>query len=91
MTNKVYTIYNKLSQRYGEVVCFASDNMALRRICTSPLYKAALDEIEVCRVGSIDIETGILIAEPPIRIAIPDEFFVKQPAEQQLAEQQPKQ
>lgn len=83
MTNKVYTIYNKLSQRYGEVVCFASDNMAIRRICTSPLYKASLDEIEVCRVGAIDIETGIMTSEPPIRIAIPDDFLPReQPKEQ---------
>lgn len=87
MTNKVYCIYNKLSQRYGEVVCFASDGMALRRICTSPLYKAALDEIDLCRVGAIDIETGVMTADPPVRIAIPDEYLTKQPN----AEQQPKQ
>lgn len=81
MTNKVYTIYNKLSQRYGEVVCFASDNMAIRRICTSPLYKASLDEIEICRVGAIDIETGVMTAESPIRIAIPEEFLTVPHAE----------
>lgn len=77
MKNCVYCVYNKLSQRYGEVVCFASDSMALRRICTSPLYKSSLDEVEICRVGAIDIETGVMTSEPPVRIAIPDEFLVK--------------
>lgn len=87
MLNRVYCIYNKLSQRYGEVVCFASDNMAVRRICVSPLYKSSLDEIEICRVGAIDVETGVMTSEPPVRIAIPDEYLVKSNNQQQESQQ----
>lgn len=68
MKNNVYVFYNNLSGRYGEVVSFPSDGFALARV--QPTIKPEqLDEIQICRVGSIDIETGELKTEPPVRIA----------------------
>lgn len=75
MENRIYCIYNKLSQRYGDCYCFASDALAVRRLPMAPMYKGVIDEIEICRVASIDIETGLVTSEPPVRIAIPDDIL----------------
>lgn len=75
MENRIYCIYNKLSQRYGDCYCFASDALAVRRLPMAPMYKGVIDEIEICRVASVDIETGLVTPEAPVRIAIPDDIL----------------
>lgn len=81
MTNNIYSIFNRLSNRYGECVSFASDSIAVKRIANNGLYRDILDEIEVCRVGKIDIENGLVTPEAaPIRVAIPDEYLPVKPA-----------
>ncbi|QCS36540.1 hypothetical protein [Capybara microvirus Cap3_SP_446] len=71
MVNNLYTIYDTLSQRYGSVVAFASDGMALFSIAQS--YQASgevLDRYELCRVGTVDIETGVVESSgAPVRLA----------------------
>lgn len=68
MKNNVYVFYNNLSGRYGEIVAFPSDGFALARV--QPTIKPdQLEEVQLCRVGSIDVETGELKTEPPVRIA----------------------
>lgn len=64
MKNYVYVLFNKLSCRYESVMSFPSDSMALHRL-NSNVDKA---EYELCRVGSIDIETGVVNAENPVRL-----------------------
>lgn len=75
MLNNLYVVYNKLSQRYGDCYCFASDALAVRRLPMAPMYQGVIDEIEICRVASIDIETGSVTPEAPVRIAIPDDVI----------------
>lgn len=74
MKNNLYTLYNKLSLRYGEVMTYPTDSfasMAISRIASNPQANIDLSEIEVCRIGSIDIETGVIIPEvAPVRIEI---------------------
>lgn len=64
MKNYVYVMFNKLSNRYESVMSFPSDGMALHRL------DRAVDksEYDLCRIGSINIETGVLEAEPPVRL-----------------------
>lgn len=68
MKNFIYVFYNNLSKRYGNIVCFPSDGFALARVQPT-IPKEELSEIELCRVGSIDVNTGIVESEPPVRIA----------------------
>ena len=74
MKNNLYTIYNKLSLRYGEVMTYPTDafaSMAISKIVSNPKCELDLNEIDVCRVGSIDIETGVITPEvAPIRIDV---------------------
>lgn len=74
MKNNLYTIYNKLSLRYGEVMTYPTDSfasMAISKIASNPQANLDLSEIDVCRVGSIDIETGVITPESaPVRIEI---------------------
>ena len=74
MKNNLYTIYNKLSLRYGEVKAFPTDafaSMAFSKIASNPQADLDLSEIDVCRIGSIDIETGVITPEvAPVRIEI---------------------
>lgn len=64
MKNYVYVIYNKLSGRYESVMSFPSDGMALHRL-NGNIDKA---EYELCRVGSIDIESGVIEPCSPVRL-----------------------
>ena len=74
MKNNLYTFYNKLSLRYGDVRSFPTDSfasMAISKIASNPQSELDLSEIEVCRIGSIDIETGIITPEvAPVRIEV---------------------
>lgn len=64
MKNYVYVLFNKLSARYESVMSFPSDSMALHRLSNN-VDKA---EYELCRVGSIDIESGVVDSCSPIRL-----------------------
>ena len=64
MKNYVYVLYNKLSGRYESVMSFPSDGMALHRL-NGNIDKS---EYELCRIGSISIEDGILESCAPVRL-----------------------
>ena len=64
MKNYVYVIFNNLSNRYESVMSFPSDGMALHRLNKNIDTK----EYSLCRIGSIDIETGIIEPCPPVRL-----------------------
>lgn len=66
MTNNIYTIYNKKSGRYGDVLTFPTDDYAVNQI--SKFNGISEDEHELCRVGTIDIETGVICSEAPVRV-----------------------
>lgn len=73
MKNRIYTVYNTLTKRYGNVFEAATDEWAekiTREGYTFANKQEDLDTIELCRVGTIDIETGRVETEDPIRIAI---------------------
>ena len=74
MKNNLYTVYNKLSLRYGEVMTYPTDafaSMAISKLVSNPKCELDLSEIDVCRIGSIDIETGVITPETaPVRIDI---------------------
>lgn len=65
MKNYIYVLYNTLSKRYESVMSFPSDSMALHRLSTGGIDKK---EFELCRVGSIEIETGVVEPCPPVRL-----------------------
>lgn len=64
MKNYVYVLYNKLSARYESVMSFPSDGMALHRL-EKNIDKS---EYELCRAGSIDIESGTIEPCPLVRL-----------------------
>lgn len=71
MKNNLYVLYNKLSKRYGDVMAFSSDDWAIHNV-QSVVEKSEdgkIDYLELCRVGEIDVETGVVTPEPPVRIA----------------------
>lgn len=71
MNNNVYVLYNTLSKRYGEVMAFPSDSFALKRIMET-LTPDKLSEFELCRIGSIGLETGVVTPIDIVRVAWPD-------------------
>lgn len=77
MNNYVYVLFNKLSNRYESVMSFPSDGMALHRL-SSNIDKT---EYELCRVGKISIETGVIESESPVRLVwSEEEVLPKNPA-----------
>lgn len=71
MKNKVYTIYNTLSKRYGDVMSFPNDSYAVARLVENSNIKSHPTEFELVRVGEIEIETGRITPCDPIRVALP--------------------
>ena len=73
MENNVYVVYNTLSKHYGDVMAYPSDAYALARL--QPVLSSngsKLSEFELCRVGRIDVESGVLTPSNPVRIAWQD-------------------
>ncbi|QCS36833.1 hypothetical protein [Tortoise microvirus 12] len=62
-------LYNVLSSRYGEVTSFPSDAFAVQRI-REAMKPEMLAEIELCNIGFIDIDTGIIEPHAPVRISL---------------------
>ena len=64
MKNYVYVLFNNLSKRYESVMSFPSDSMALHRLSGNIDKK----EYDICRIGSIDIESGEMVPESPVHL-----------------------
>lgn len=77
MKNYIYVMKNTLSKRFEAVMSFPSDGMALHRLSQNVDKK----EYELNRIGSIDIETGIVEATAPIALIWEDETLPKTEAE----------
>lgn len=67
MKNNIYVIYNTLSKRYGDIICFPSDEFAIHQV-KRVMKEDDLAVNEICRVGSINIETGIIETTAPVRL-----------------------
>lgn len=70
MKNNIYVLYNNLSKRYGDVICSPTDEFC-RQVVQKGLSSPDINllEYELCRIGSIDIETGVLESfGAPVRI-----------------------
>ncbi|QCS37191.1 hypothetical protein [Tortoise microvirus 66] len=68
MKNSLYVLYNILSKHYADVVCFPTDAFAVQRI-REMIKPENLAELELCKIGYIDIESGIAECHSPIRIS----------------------
>lgn len=66
MENCVYVLFNKLSKRYESVMSFASDEMCIHRLKNN----VDLEEYEICRVGTINVDTGVVTPCAPVRLVI---------------------
>ena len=69
MKNNIYTLFNGLTLRYEGTFESPTDASAavtlLRQMGKHPDY----DKLELCRVASIDIESGLVTAESvPVRV-----------------------
>ena len=69
MKNDVFVIYDTVSCRYGNV--FASPNLATATLDITRSVQNQKDfdlsSIELCSIGSIDVETGVLEPCAPVR------------------------
>lgn len=71
MNNEVFCIYNKLSLRYGDCFVFPTAGFAKARVAELAKSKRIdLAENELCRVGSIDVSTGLITPCAPERIPL---------------------
>lgn len=68
MENQIYMYYNKLSARYEGVFSFATDAVCQYRLGHDKSFDP--DLYEVVKVGSYNLETGIITSNAPIRLEI---------------------
>lgn len=55
MKQEIFVLYNNLSNRYGDVFAFPTIGFALKRLKSANID---FDELELCSIGQMDIETG---------------------------------
>lgn len=61
MKNCVFTLYNNLSCRYGDVMSYPTEGFAQKVLSTQlPKMNMDLSEYELCRIGDIDVLTGVI-------------------------------
>lgn len=66
MLNNIYVVYNRLSCRYGAVVCYPTDSFAVSRVLEeNPSFTR---ENDLCRVATISIVDGTVIPCAPVRV-----------------------
>lgn len=75
MENVCFTFYNRLSRRYGDVFCYPTEEFAQARIAEmlkNPQSPINPSEVELCKIGTIDVDTGILSPlSAPVRLEMP--------------------
>lgn len=67
MKNNLYVLFNKLAMRYGDVVNYPTDSFAVNRltkIMEKPESGLIKEETILFKVGSIDLENGLMDALP---------------------------
>lgn len=66
MTNTIYTLYNRLSCRYGDVFAFPTDGFAVRSLMQEgqSIIAKHPEDYELWKVGSCDVETGEIALLP---------------------------
>lgn len=65
MNQEVFVLYNNLSNRYGDVFAFPTVGFALKRLKSANIDTS---ELELCSIGTMDIETGTMNLHPIKRI-----------------------
>lgn len=73
MQNKIYVLYDKLAQQYLNVSTFATDAVAVYEM--QKMFEKtpeAQERFELCRCGAIDIQTGVVTSENPVRLNVPN-------------------
>lgn len=73
MKNNVYVVYDSVGLRYGQMYAFPTDGFAQLELRPMLLGRdnnvSNLKRYEICRVGEIDIETGVLTPCSPVRLS----------------------
>lgn len=69
MENLLFVVYDSVAQRYMQVYAFATEAQANRSLPLALVDKFhSLKDYELCSIGSIDVETGVVKTSAPKRI-----------------------
>lgn len=73
MKDKVYCLYDRLSNRYGSVFSSPTDATAIRSAQIQfKQMNIKADEFDLCCVGEIDLTSGVMTSfEQVVRIDVP--------------------
>lgn len=80
MKDCLFVFYNKLSNRYESVISQPTDAVLINVIQHSGKYDR--EKYDVCKIGTIDIDSGIVESSAPVRLEIPTFEEEKLPVEQ---------
>ena len=80
MKDCLYVFYNKLSNRYESVISQPTDAVLINIIQHSGKFDR--EKYDVCKIGIIDIDSGIVESNAPIRLDIPTFEQEKLPVEE---------
>ena len=71
MKDNLYYVYSRLSSRFTECFSCATDSLARRRVLHALRNsEISLDEVDLFRFGSFDIETGTVDFIARVRVVI---------------------
>lgn len=69
MKDCLYVFYNKLSNRYESVISQPTDAVLINVIQHSGKFDK--EKYDVCKIGVIDITSGVVNSFSPVRLEIP--------------------
>lgn len=71
MVNKIYSLYNRLSKRYGDVVAYPTDAYAAHEISFLLSKNPSMSsEISLYCIGEVDISNGTVSPIPPYEVEL---------------------
>lgn len=71
MVNKIYSLYNRLSKRYGDVVAYPTDAYASHEVSFLLSKNPNMaSEISLYCIGEVDISNGTVSPIPPYEIEL---------------------
>jgi hypothetical protein len=90
MKNNLYVVYDNVGRRYGQVYAYPSDGYALLELrplvavrdkqTGAVLEKESIPQFSryvLCRVGEIDIESGTVSPQSPVRLSWSDTPYLE--------------
>lgn len=76
MIQCIYTVYDRIGERYAPPFVSANDKTAMREFQAMPIPPSLRDDFTLVRIGTFDMKTGEIV--PELIYSLSDLSFINQ-------------